>query len=261
MSKPVRSSHQLMELLINFILRDIKIRYRGSLLGLFWVVFYPLSMTLIAAYVLSVIIKLNTEGVPYYLFAMIGIISWNFFTQSVQAGTRSLTLNRELVANSNFPKILLVISANVAKSVDLCINLIIFFVVLIVINNVPVNIFSILIFLILIFFQIILQIAISLITSGLNVYFRDIQNGIDIILQVLFYLTPVIYPVSLVPNKIKTLLFFNPLSLLIELYRKILFGQAFSFQEILFVVLISSIMLIISLIFFQKTESGFADVI
>ncbi|PJE67795.1 hypothetical protein COU95_00405 [Candidatus Shapirobacteria bacterium CG10_big_fil_rev_8_21_14_0_10_40_9] len=250
-----------LELVNNFTKRDLKVRYSSSILGFLWIFFYPISMTVIASLVFSIVFKSTIEKVPYFLFAMIGLISWNFFMQTVLVSTRTLVWNRELIDNTNFPKDALIIATSFSKTVDFGLNMAVFLVAFFLSQHQSLPPKVLLIFLTITTAQFLFQTGISFLTSSLNIYFRDVQNGIDIFLQVLFYLTPVVYPITLIPQKFSFIFSLNPLTQIIEMYREIFFKQVINWQKLIFIWLISASFFIIGYKVFKRLEKNFADVI
>lgn len=253
-----RSSY--LELVLSFTKRDLKARYGGTILGFFWIFFYPLSMTLIATLVFSIAFQKTIKGVPYFLFTLVGLISWWFFAQTVLYSTRSLIWNRQLVANTNFPKDAFILATSLSKLIDFVLNFLafLFFFLIKGFSLPPISLAT---FLVLLLTQILFQTGVSFITSALNVYWRDVQNIVEIFLHILFYLTPVIYPPEVVPKKFKFLFLLNPLSHLIVLYRQVLFQKTLGLTQLIPIFLTSFSFFFLGFRIFKRLEKKFADVI
>ncbi len=244
----------------NFFKRDIKIKYAGSILGPIWIVIHPLVLTLVTTLVFSLILRDRVRGIPYVLFVMIGFISWGFFSQSVSQSTGSLVRNQALVVNAKFSKMAIVISILASKLVDYLVNLVVFLSLFLLLNQ-QFRIKDWLLVLLIVLIQLIFQLGLSLVLAAFNVFYRDVQNLVDIGLQILFYATPIVYPLSILPEKAIRWFKFNPLSQIIELYRQVLFEQQVALVSLGKMLIISFLMLGIGIGVFKKLENKFADVI
>lgn len=252
--------NNLFDTSLNFFKRDIKVRYANSFLGAVWIILQPLIFTLIISAVFSLIFRGEVGNAPYFLYVMIGFVNWLFFSQSISLSAKSLVINRELISNAKFPRESIVISTIASKLIDYLVNIALFFVLFFVMNQDLVN--GYIIFLpILLITQISLQLGLGLIASSINVYYRDVQNAVDLLLQVLFYLTPIIYPLNIIPENLAAIIKLNPLTIIISLYRDILFNQTVVIKELVSVFFLSVLILLIGVIIFRKLEIKFADVI
>lgn len=250
----------LFETSLSFFKRDLKVRYADSILGPVWIIFQPLMFTLITSVVFSLVFSGKTGNTPYFLYVMIGFVIWIFFSQSISQSTKSLVWNRELIANAKFPRESIVISTIASKFIDFFVNLSLFFVFFsfmhqsLSFENIPV-------IFVLIIIQITFQLGLALIISSLNVYYRDVQNVVDLLLQILFYTTPVLYPLSIIPDKFRNIIELNPITKIILAYRDLLFNQTVNTKSIFTTFLIATATLTIGILIFRKLEVKFADLI
>jgi ABC-type polysaccharide/polyol phosphate export permease len=209
------------ELLFNLANREITQRYKQSVLGYAWVILNPLFQLLVLSFVFSTIFRVSSFNVPYVIFLIVGLLPWNFFAQSLSSATNSLVANSSLNTKIYFPREILVYATIIAKTIDFfsCLVMILFFVFYKTI--ITVNIFWVIpIFLI----QLIFTAGLSLILASLNLFYRDIQYLLNLIISLWFYVTPIIYPVGQFPEKYRFVFALNPMSIIINAYRQTVFG-------------------------------------
>ncbi len=251
---------QYLQLLEVFTIREIKSRYKASLLGPVWIILYPLMMTFFLSFIFEKIVKIKTEGIPYFLFLLSGLLFWNFFEQGVSLAKDSLVWNRELVTKSSFQKEILPLSFILSKIPDFFVNLLILLIFLILYN------FKIkLEFLVLIFALIpiiLFAFGIGLFFSLANAVFRDFGRIIDFFLMILFYAVPILYPENFMPERLKPfLLYFNPIALVINFSHQLLFKNQIKIELLLISLIISTLVFILGILFFRKFEKKIADLI
>ena len=218
-------------LIRELVLKDLKLRYCRSTLGLFWVFLLPLTTVLIFYVVFSVFLKVKTEEAPFILYLMSAVFTWSFFHDSIVCSTTSLVDNKNLVRESGFPYYFLPISTVLANMVNFLPSLAILIITaLFVLKGLPLLIIF-LPFVILI--QLLFTIGLSIIFSIFYVRNRDIKYIIEIILTILFYLTPIFYSIYLVKNSLPPFLFkayiYNPLTGILIFYRSTIFKGFYGF--------------------------------
>lgn len=248
-----------MELVWRFFKRELKVRYAGSLLGQLWLVLYPLVFTLVTATIFSLIFKNSTGSVPYFLYVLVGTMVWVYFSQGLSAATRALVKNREIVANVKFYWSSIVVSEVLVKGFDFVVNLIIFSVMFLWQGQrISIYWFGLILLMVI---QTVFLTGLGLITATLNVYFRDIQSLVEICLQVLYFMTPVIYPVSIVPERFRWLVNINPMTALLNAYRGLVFGGQVNFGEIVWLGLTGVGTLMVGIMVFKKSRYKFPELI
>lgn len=248
------------ELFVAFTLKEIKIRYKQTLLGIGWAILQPAALTIIFTVVFSIFLKIDTGEIPYPVFAYSGLLPWTFFTSAVTFGSLSIVNNSSLVTKVYFPREIMPLSSIGAAFFDLIMAALIFaFMILFYRVEISINIFLVFLIVPSILF---LTIGISLFLSTLNVLFRDIRFIIPLLLQIWLYLTPIIYSQEQIPVKYRFLLLLNPLAPLIQSFRDVtVLSKQPSWPELIRSILISIIILFSSYWFFKKKEKIFADVI
>lgn len=247
------------ELLKHLTSRDIKARYKQSLLGILWVILNPLFQMIILSFVFSYVIKFPFDGISYPIFIFTGLLPWIFFSQALGAATESLVSNASLLKKVYFPREILVISAISAKAFDFFVSFGLFMLFMIF-YNIKFDIVFLLVIPIFIL-HLIFTYALSLLLAVANLYYRDIKYLLALVLQLWFYLTPIIYATDFFPGHLRWIFVLNPLAYFIESYRSILLFQqvpSFTTYGILCIVLI--LLLGIANTIFRKLSGTFADV-
>lgn len=247
------------ELVGGFIKRELRVRYAGSLLGQVWLVLYPLIFTLVTATIFSLAFKNLTNEVPYFLYVLVGTMVWVYFSQGLMMAARSLVSNREIVANAKFEWSSIVVGGVMVKCFDFLINLALFCLIFLLwgqkISPVWLGLS------VLIVIQSTILIGLGLISATLNVYFRDTQSLIEICLQILYFLTPVVYPISIVPERYRWVIYLNPVTGLINLYRNIIFGYPINLTEVGLLALVGVVILLAGVVVYRKYRYKFSELI
>ncbi len=241
--------------------RDIKIRYRQTLLGIIYVIFQPLASMLIFTVFFGNLAKIPSGNLPYPLFVLIGLLFWNYFSGSITRASDSMIANEGLIKKVYFPKIILPLSAMVTFSVDFVINFILLIILAAVLGYFP-NIW-LLIILPLSFLITSCTIAgISFFLSSLNVKYRDVRNVLPFLIQIILFLTPVIYPLTIISPRNQYIMALNPMTSVIETMR-LSFQKNMNFNSELILISIASsiVILFFGLWYFNKTERYFADIV
>ena len=246
-------------LLFQLIQKDIKARYKQSFVGYTWVILNPLAQLLVYTFVFSVVFRTVSVDVPYPLFVFSVLIPWTFFQTSVAAATNSLVSNSSLLKKVAFPREIIPYAAVISKVVDLIFSYVVFLLFMFVFK-VPFNISGLLFFLIFPI-QVIFTVAVSLFTSAANLFYRDVQYLVGLVLMLWMYLTPVVYPLTMVPEKYVHLYKLNPLVGIVEGYRAAFFGSPLDHQSLLWSAVSSAILFLFCFAFFKKVESVFGDIV
>ncbi len=248
-------------LLYNLSAREIKSRYKQSILGYFWVILNPLFQMLVLAFVFSFFIKIPTAfNIPYSVFLYSGLLSWNLFVYSITSATNSLVENESLIKKVYFPREIIIVSSVIAKIYDFLLASTVFigFLIYYHINISP------LIFLypVILFVQIFFSLGLSFILSAFNLFYRDVQYLMNSVFIIWFYLTPILYPIELIPEKYKFVYQLNPMSVLINAQRRTIFGGGdLNYLSLSIAVIMSLAVFQIGYMIFKKLEGLFADVV
>jgi lipopolysaccharide transport system permease protein len=247
-------------LLITWVIRDIKVRYKQSLMGAAWAILQPLSATLILTVIFSRFVRVPTDGIPYPIFYYSALLPWTFFASSITFGVSSLVSNMSLVTKIYFPREILPLSAVLASMVDFLIASLIF-VGMMIFYQVPLNA-SLICIPVLLLIQVAFTVGVVLLVSAMNVFYRDVRFVVPLGLQLWMYLTPIIYPLSMVPPRFLAVYMLNPMASIIDSYRRIiLLGEWPSFPPLVLGAGVSVVLVVVAYWYFKRSEAVFADII
>ena len=248
------------ELLFQLTLRQVKSRYKQSVLGISWAIIKPLGMMVVFTIIFSKFMKVPSDGIPYPIFSYCALLPWTFFSASLAAGINSMTSNVSLIQQIYFPRMIFPLSAVLSSFVDFVIASVIF-VGLMIFYNVQITIYLFLLIPILIL-QIVFTIPVCMLGSALNVFYRDIGQALVFITQLWMYACPIVYPVSIVPEKYRTLYTLNPMAGIIDSYRKVIIqGIAPNWEYLLISFIVTVLAFVSFYAIFSKLEMRLADII
>jgi homopolymeric O-antigen transport system permease protein len=252
--------YQYRDLMWLWIVRDVQVRYKQSLLGIGWAVLQPVALTLIFTLVFSRLVHIDTGGVPYPIFTYAALVPWTFFATSLSTGIPSLINNMNLVTKVRFPREILPLASIGSAFVDFLCAFAVFLVMLAIYGIRPsLHVFWLIPLLIV---QITLTIGVTLLGGAAIVFFRDVRFVIPLLLQIWMYATPIIYPADLVPVRLRVLYFLNPMAGIIDGYRRIwVLDQDPLLWALALGAAVSLILLLISYPVFKRLEPAFADLI
>ena len=250
------------ELLYSLTKKELKVKYRGSVLGFFWSLLNPILIMLVYSFVFSVVIRQGIKD--FAIFLICALLPFNFFSNSVNYGAGSIISNANLVKKIYFPKEIIPLSIVFANLINFFLELVVLFVVLSIFGYKFYMYLYILPILILV--QIFLVAGFSLLISSLNVFFRDLQHLISIIMMVWFFATPIIYPLNMVPEKYRFILQINPMAVFATYYRDIFYyvkyPEGFYFPSIYIILICLGItfgIFFLGYFVFKKLEPRFAE--
>ncbi|HEX3086608.1 MAG TPA: ABC transporter permease [Pyrinomonadaceae bacterium] len=248
------------ELLYFLTWRDVKVRYKQTLLGAAWAILQPLLTMLVFTLLFGRLGGIQTGPIPYPLFAFGGLLIWTFFSNSVANSGNSLVGSSNLITKIYFPRMIIPTAAVGAGLVDFGLAFLIQ-IVLMAYYRVHLT-WAILMTPVLLLVAALLAVGVGMWLSALNVKYRDIRYAIPFLIQIWMFASGVIYPVSMLPPKWQLLLRLNPLTGIIENFRVALFGnEAFQWTSLLISVAITLVVLVYSAFSFRRMERHFADVI
>jgi len=247
------------ELLYFLTWRDVKVRYKQTLLGAAWAIIQPLFAMLIFTLFFGKLAKIPSDGIPYPLFAYAGLLPWTFFSNAVTNSGNSLVGSANLITKVYFPRMVIPAAAVLAGLVDFFFAFLILIALMLYYRVSPS--ISLLILPILMIVTALLALAVGMWTSALNVKYRDMRYALPFLTQLWMFATPIIYPSSLIPANRQWLLWFNPLAGIVEGYRASLFSLPFNWRALGISSLLTLIGLLYSLFTFKRMERKFADII
>mgnify|MGYP003595286791 CR=1 FL=1 len=247
------------ELLYFLAWRDLKVRYHQTILGILWAVIKPCSMMIVFSVFFGWLGRIPSDGLPYPIFVFAALLPWQLFAHTLSATSHSLVANQHLISKVYFPRLIIPISSMGIGLIDFGIALLVLFVMLLY-YHIPIipHILALPAFMML---GITSALGVGLWASALNIRHRDVGHAIPFVTQLWFFVTPVAYPSSLIPESWRAWYGINPMASVVEGFRWALFGNGVDIA-LMFILslLISSTLLISGLYFFRRTEQTFADV-
>jgi lipopolysaccharide transport system permease protein len=247
------------ELLYFLTLRDVKLRYKQTLLGAAWAIIQPLCAMLLFTLVFGRLARLPSDNIPYPLFAYAGLVPWTFFANAITNAANSLVGSTSLVTKVYFPRMIIPAAPVLAGLVDLAVALLLL-VPLLIYYQVTLT-WQLLFLPLFICLATLLAFGIGMLLAGLNVKYRDIRYALPFAVQLWLFASPVIYPLSITPPRWKWIFTLNPMTGIIEGTRSSLFGRPFDWTAIGASLLVALFVIALAAYFFRRVEDGFADVI
>lgn len=245
------------EMIFSLVRKDLRGRYKGSILGFLWTFINPLLQLGVYTLVFSIIMRNGIE--KFYLFLFVALMPWIFFSASVTGGATSIIASQDMVKKIYFPRQVLPIAYVTSAFVNMVLTFLVIFAVLLF-SGVGINIVAVLCLPIIMVVEYILCLGIAMLTSALTVYFRDLEYILGIVAMAWMYLTPVLYSVEMVPEKLQPLINLNPMTPIIIAYRDILYyKQIPQFSTLIQATVLGIIVLVLGSLIFNKLQKGFAE--
>ena len=247
------------ELLWVLTARDIKVRYKQTVLGAAWAIVRPVLTMLIFSVVFGTLAKMPSDGFPYPVFVYAALLPWTFFATAISTSGQSLVGSTNLVSKVYFPRLIIPLSSIGAGLIDLAISTGILLLMMLWYGvGWSVNLLAAPVLLMAVIF---IALGVGTLLSALTVAYRDFTHLTPFIVQIWMYITPVIFPVSLVPQRWQWLLYLNPMTGLIEGFRSAFLGKAFDMQGLGISFAMAVIIFVVGITYFEKVERRFADII
>ena len=247
------------DLLYFLMWRDVKVRYKQTALGATWALIQPLFTMLIFWLFFGRLAGMPSDGIPYPLFALAGLIPWTYFSNAISSSGNSLVGSANLITKVYFPRMIIPFAAVGAGLVDLAIafglmaGMMIWFRVHLTVN--------LLLLPVLVLLTMMLATGVGMFMSALNVKYRDIRYALPFCIQIWMFASPIIYPATLVPEKWRWLLHLNPMTGVIDGYRSAIFGRPFDWQGLAISSVVAIAVLVYSAFHFRRMEKTFADIV
>jgi len=243
---------------------DFKIKYQGSLIGYAWSLVKPLAMFGVLYLVFTVFVRIGSSLQHYALYLLLGIVLWTYFADATNSSMRAVADKGDMMRKVYFPRIAIIVAASISSAITLLLNLIIVFVFIVIARVVPG--WNAVLFVPLLLELFVLCIGIAFITSAMYVKYRDIGHIWEVLLQLLFYASAIIYPLSIVPVKYQTFILLNPITQIIQDSRYILVTKETITAStrlpipLLFVpYLIPFVLVVVGYFYFKKSAKNFAE--
>lgn len=247
------------ELLYFLALRDIKVRYKQAALGMMWAIIQPLFTMLVFSVFFGRFAKIPSDGIPYPLFSYSALLLWTYFSVTLNLSGNSLVSNAHLITKVYFPRVLMPAGSALAGLLDVAVGSVLLFVLMAYYGFMPgpavilVPLFVLQVFL--------LVLGASMVLAAMNVRYRDVKYVIPFMTQLWLFVTPVIYPVTFVPEQYRWLLALNPVTGVIEGFRAALLARPIPWDLVGVSWAITIVVLVVGAIYFRRTERDFADVV
>jgi lipopolysaccharide transport system permease protein len=247
------------ELLYFLALRDVKVRYKQTAIGAAWAVLQPLTVMVVFTFVFGRVANLSSEGAPYALFALAGLVPWTYFASYLQSASLSLSSNVSLVSKVYFPRLCLPTAAVLAGLVDVAVSLTVLVVVTLIYGSLGL---TVLVTPGLIVLLVVACLGPALWLSAINVRYRDVRQAVPFLLQVWLFVSPVAYSSTLIEGNLRYLYALNPMVGVIEGFRWAFLGTARDIGTMLLISTCSSVALLVGgAYYFRRVERSFADII
>ena len=253
----IKELYAYRQMIFSLVKKDLRGRYKGSVLGFLWTFINPLFQLIVYTMVFSFILKSNIER--YYLYLFVALIPWIFFSSSITVGAASVVAQKDLVKKIYFPRMVIPISYVTSCFVNMLLCFIVIFAV-IIITGVGVNFVALLTLPIIMIVEYILALGMALLTSAVTVYFRDLEHILGIIAMDWMYMTPIMYDKSIIPEKLQPVFNINPMTHVIECYRTVLYNKALpDLSSLLSALGLGMLFLLIGCLVFNKLQKHFAE--
>lgn len=257
MIKHFKEIYDYRQMIFSLVRKELRGRYKGSVLGFLWTFINPLLQLLVYTFVFSIVLPTNVE--KYYLYLFVGLVPWMFFSGSMTGGAACIVNQKDMVKKIYFPREVMPISYVASGFVNMLFCFIVIFAVIIV-SGVGVNPAALLYLPIVMAVEFIMALGGAMLTSALTVYFRDLEYILGILTMAWMYFTPVVYSMEMVPEWIRPYFNINPMTPVINAYRAILYSkQPPELSTLIQGLVLGVIVLVIGSISFNKLQKGFAE--
>ncbi|MEI6666617.1 MAG: ABC transporter permease [Acidobacteriota bacterium] len=217
------------ELLTNLVLKDLKLKYRGSVLGFLWSLLNPLVMIGVYTVAFKYILGSKVEGFVFFL--LLGILPWGFFVGSANMATRSITDNDNLMKSVRFPPAVLPIATVLFNLAQFVLTIVVFLPLMLVVQGVPLCA-PMLLYPVFLGLQVLFTVGVSMVLAAGTVFFRDVRHLLEVALPILFWVTPIVYPLAQVPGQWRPFILLSPLSSFIVAYQDIFYYRQWPSAEV-----------------------------
>lgn len=253
----IKELYDYREMIFSLVRRDLKGRYKGSVLGFLWTFINPLLQLLVYTLVFSVILSNNIED--YYLFLFVALIPWIFFSTSLSGGSRCIWAQQDMVKKIYFPREVLPIAFVSGQFVNMLLSFLVVFIVLIISGR-GINLVAFLYLPIIMLVEYLLALSVAFISSAITVYLRDVEYLLGIISMAWQFLSPIMYPVEQVPDQYKAIFYMNPMTPIIVAYRDILYYKRVpELHTLVHAFTLAIVLLIAGVFIFSKLKRHFAE--
>ena len=247
------------ELLWVLTLRDIKVRYKQTVLGVVWALIQPVMLMVVFSIFFGRLAKIPSDGYPYPIFVYAALLPWVFFANAISSSASSVVGSANLISKVYFPRLIIPLASIGAGLIDFAIATLVLLLLMIFYGvGWSVNLLAAPVLVVAVLFT---ALGIGTFLSALNVAYRDFRYVIPFLIQLWMFATPVVYPASLVPERWQWILYLNPMAGLIEGFRAAFLGRPFDFEALGISFTVAVIVFLVGVAYFEKVERRFADII
>lgn len=247
------------ELLYFLTWRDIKVKYKQTAMGAAWAIIQPLFMVIVFAVFFGIFMEVPTDGMPHMIFFYCGLMPWIFFSTALGVCSNSLINNTNLITKIYFPRTIIPIAAIGAGLPDLLITVVILLGI-VVFYKIALT-WQLLLLPAMLVLTTWLATAFGIWLAALTVRYRDIRHALPFVLQLWFFITPIVYPLSIVPEKWRWAMYLNPMTGIVEGIRSAVAGRSLNWMAVEFSFVIALLTFVASIYAFRRLEKSFADVL
>ncbi len=253
------------DLIMLFVKRDLKNSYKQTILGPLWIVINPFLSTFVFTVIFGIIANISTDGIPQFLFYMSGNILWSFFSNCLKRSSSIFLGNARIFGKVYFPRLIMPIAGIIYNSVTFIVQFATYIILILIYMytgaNIHPNVF-VLLLPVLILQTALLGTGIGLIVSSITTKYRDLSILVSFGVTLLMYITPVVYPMSQVPDELRTIFLLNPVAPIVETFRYTLLGKGtFEGIYLLISIVVTALLLVIGVVIFNQVEKDFIDTV
>ena len=253
----IKELYAYRQMIFSLVKKDLRGRYKGSVLGFLWTFINPLFQLIVYTIVFSKILPNNID--KYYLYLFVALIPWIFFSSSITVGAASIVAQKDLVKKIYFPRMVIPISYVTSCFVNMLLCFIVIFAVIIV-TGAGINFLAVLTLPVIMIVEYVFALGMALLTSAITVYFRDLEHILGIVSMAWMYLTPVVYSKSIVPPRYLPIFNLNPMTHIIDCYRTVLYDRQIpDLTTLLWAAGLGVLFLLIGAVVFNKLQKHFAE--
>jgi lipopolysaccharide transport system permease protein len=256
----LREIWQRRDVLWILVWRDLKVRYKQTVLGVLWAFLQPFTKMIIFSLIFGRLAGMGPEGVPYPVFVFVGILPWEFFAASLTRSSNSVVGQQQFITKVYFPRLIIPLSAIGSALFDFAVSFAILIGLLFWYPEVRVG-WSILAVVPLVGLTVVVAMGAGTLSAALNVAYRDVRHIVPFVVQIWLFLTPVIYPVTLIPAGLRWLIALNPMTGIIAAYRWAILGQPVEWSSMVLSCVVAALLFVAGIGYFRRTERVFADIV
>lgn len=255
--KLIKELYSYRTMIASLVKRDLRGRYKGSVLGFLWTFLNPLFQLIVYTVVFSFILPSGIE--KYYLYLFVALVPWLFFSTALTGGSSCIIVQKDLIKKIYFPRLVLPVSFVISQFINMLLTFIVIFIV-IMISGIGINFIALTYLPVIMLVEFILALGIVTLVSAITVYLKDLEYILGIVSMAWMYMTPILYDITLIPEKFRSLYMLNPMTPIIIAYRDVLYYKKIPEIETLGLgIILGIVVLVIGIFAFKKLNKRFAE--